>query len=103
MHARIDLEDMPVHFRYLEIEAADTVSIDTVAVGTLGRKWNAELETTRRCGDEWLHSRRTALLRVPSAIAPATWNVLINPQHPDIVQIRIVHIHEHPIDLRLLR
>lgn len=103
VHARIDLEDMPVHFRYLEIEAADTVSIDTVAVGTLGRKWNAELETTRRCGDEWLHSRRTALLRVPSAIAPATWNVLINPQHPDIVQIRIVHIHEHPIDLRLLR
>ena len=94
---------MPVNFRYLEIEAAETVSTDTVPVGALGRKWHTELETTRRFGDEWLYSGRTALLRVPSVIAPATWNVLVNPRHPDSGQIRIVHSHEHPMDLRLLR
>jgi RES domain-containing protein len=103
VHARIDLEDMPVNFRYLEIEAADTVSMDTVTVATLGRKWHTELATTRRFGDGWLHSGRTVLLRVPSAIVPATWNVLVNPQHPDIGQIRMVHSHEYPIDMRLPR
>jgi RES domain-containing protein len=103
VHATIGLEDIPVKFRYLEIEAADSVSMDSVAAGTLGRNWRTELETTRRFGDEWLYSGRTALLRVPSVIAPATWNVLINPRHPDSGQIRIVHIHQDPIDVRLLR
>jgi hypothetical protein len=42
------------------------------------------------------------LLRVPSVIVPMTWNVLINPGHPDSRKIRIVRTHEHGIDPRLL-
>ena len=103
VHATIDVEDVPVNFRYLEIQAADSVSVASVSLGTLGRKWHADLDATRRYGDEWLLSGRSALLRVPSVVAPATWNMLVNPRHPDSGRIRIVHIHEHPIDLRLLR
>ncbi len=58
---------------------------------------------TRPFGDEWLRAGRTALLRVPSAIVPATWNVLLNPQHPDNAKVRIVRTHEQPIDRRLIR
>jgi hypothetical protein len=32
---------------------------------------------------------------------PATWNVLINPAHPDSSRIRIVHTHRHAFDRRL--
>ncbi|HXB70503.1 MAG TPA: RES family NAD+ phosphorylase [Candidatus Acidoferrales bacterium] len=107
VHASIDLEDMPVNFRYLEIEVADTVSMDTVPVGAVGRKWgrkwHTELETTRRFGDEWLHSGRTALLRVPSVIAPATWNMLITPSIRIADRSESFHSRDHPIDLRLLR
>jgi RES domain-containing protein len=103
VHARIDLEDLPVNFRYLEIEAADTVSMDTVAVGTLGRKWRTDLEISRRSGDEWLHSGRTAPCRVSSLIVPATWKRAGQPSASGERTIRIVHSHEHPIDLRLLR
>jgi hypothetical protein len=36
-------------------------------------------------------------------IEPATWNVLMNPQHPESVQARIVRVHSYGIDPRLLQ
>jgi RES domain-containing protein len=102
VHAEIDVEDLPVTFRYLEIEAPDSVSIETVDAGGFGRNWRTDVVATRRAGDEWLHSGRTALLRVPSVIVPATLNTLVNPQHPFSARIRIVQIHDFPIDPRLL-
>ena len=59
----------------------------------------------RILGVRWTHldSSRTALLRVPSAIVPATWNILINPRHPESVQVRVVRTHSHGLDPRLLR
>ncbi len=103
VHAEIDLEDVPVNFHYLEIDAPDAVSSETVDVKALGRGWQTSVEATRKYGDEWLVSGRSALLRVPSVIVPATWNVLINPRHPESGRVRIVRVHDQPIDLRLLR
>jgi RES domain-containing protein len=102
VHAEIDVEDIPVSFRYLEIEAPDSISIDTVNVEDLPGNWRSTPEATRRTGDEWLHSGRAALLRVPSVIVPMTWNVLVNPRHPESTQIRVIHVYEHGIDPRLL-
>jgi RES domain-containing protein len=103
VHSRIDIDDMPVKYRYLEIEVPGTLVVEDMDTGALGPAWQTDLEATRRAGDEWLRFGRTALLRVPSVIVPATWNVLINPQHPDGTQVRVAHVHHHGIDPRLLR
>lgn len=103
VHAGIDIEDVPVNFRYLEIDAPDTLAVEDVDTGALGQSWRKNLAATRRAGDQWLQSSRTALLRVPSVIVPATWNVLINPRHPDSIQVRVVRTHSHGLDPRLLR
>jgi RES domain-containing protein len=103
VHAEIDVEDIPVTFRYLEIEAPDSVLVETIDSNALGVAWQVDLETTRRAGDDWLRSGRTALLRVPSVIVPKTCNILINPEHPESAQIRIVRVHAQGIDGRLLR
>jgi len=103
VHAAIDIEDIPVSLRYLEIEAPDALAIEDLDAGGLGRSWRTNLEATRRAGDRWLQSTRTALLRVPSVILPATWNVLINPRHPETGQIRIIRTHSHGLDQRLRR
>jgi len=42
-----------------------------------------DAEGTRAFGDEWVLSRRSVALRVPSAVAPASYNYLLNPDHPD--------------------
>ncbi|MEK7403791.1 MAG: RES family NAD+ phosphorylase [Acidobacteriota bacterium] len=103
VHAEIDAEDIPVTFRYVEIEAPDSLTIETADNAVLGQGWRRNVATTRRFGDEWLRSGRTALLRVPSVVVPATWNVLINPRHPESAQIRIVRVHHQAINPRLLR
>jgi RES domain-containing protein len=103
VHAEVDIEDLPVGFRYLEIEAPATLAIEDVDTSALERSWRTDLAATRRAGDRWLQSSRTALLRVPSVIVPATWNVLINPRHPESAQVRVVRTHSHGLDSRLLR
>ena len=103
VHAEIDAEDIPVAFRYLEIEVDDSVMVETIQQADLGSAWRSRLDRTRRTGDEWLRSGRAALLRVPSAIAPETWNFLINPAHAESAAIRIAKVHRHVVDRRLLR
>ena len=40
-------------------------------------------------GAEWAASRRTALLRVPSALVPREPNYLVNPAHPDAARLLV--------------
>ena len=47
--------------------------------------------STKRAGDEWVRSERSAILRVPSAIVPGESNFLLNPLHRDF---RLVSIGE---------
>lgn len=103
VHAKVDIENVPVGYRYLEIETPDSLAIEDVDIGALGRTWQTDLEATRRAGDEWLRFGRTALFRVPSVIVPATWNILMNPQHPESAQARIVRVHSYGIDPRVPR
>lgn len=101
VHAEIDAEDVPVTFRFVEIDAPDSITIETVEPRALAGGWQDDVATTRRVGDDWLHSSRSALLRVPSVIVPETCNVLINPSHPDAALIRVVRIHSRHLDPRL--
>ena len=101
VHAEIDLEDLPTTFRYLEIEAPDSLATERVGEGALVSA--GENESTRQWGDNWLRAGRTALLQVPCALVPATWNTLLNPEHPDSGQIRIARIHRLAMDPRLRR
>ena len=102
MHLEVHVEDLPANFQYLEIEVGDSISRDTISVSDLGAGWRLDVERTRKAGDEWLASRRSALLFVPSVLVPATWNVLLNPLHADAEQVKLLHSHWHPLDARLL-
>jgi len=95
VHAEIDIQDIPTTLRYLEIEAPDTIVVESLDVSSAGVEW--QLEKTRGAGDEWLRSKRSAMLRVPSIIVPATWNILINPAHLESGHIRIVRAHRVPL------
>jgi RES domain-containing protein len=103
VHAKIDIEDVPANFRHLEIDVPDSLAIEDVDMDGVGRSWRTDLAATRRAGDNWLQSGRTALLRAPSVIVPATLNILLNPRLPESGHIRIVRDYCQEIDLRLLR
>ena len=58
---------------------------------------------TRPLGDGWPTKGSAALVSVPSAIVPETFNVLLNPLHQDAKRLGIVQTGEHAIDPRLLK
>lgn len=103
VHLEIDAEDRPERFQVLKIEAADAVSRERLQDSSLPAGWEADIAATQGVGDRWLVERRSALLEAPSVLVPETWNVLLNPLHPDIAQIKIVRVYQRVFDARLLR
>ena len=65
--------------------------------------WKERPEFTRGLGDAWLASQETSLARVPSVLAPQTWNYLLNPEHPNAKQVQIGEVIKERFDNRLFR
>jgi RES domain-containing protein len=103
VHFEIDILDLPVRYRLLKIEAPDDMQVERVSANDLPKDWPERTEVTRALGDGWLTKGSTAILSVPSAIVPETFNVLLNPAHQDAKRIVIVQTGEHAIDPRLLK
>jgi RES domain-containing protein len=57
--------------------------IERLEAAALPVGWHSNLGLTRAIGDQWLAQRRSLALFVPSAVLPESWNVLLNPDHPD--------------------
>jgi RES domain-containing protein len=58
-------------------------------------------EALAEIGDRWIAKRRTAGLRVRSAVVPSESNDLLNPGHPDFRAIRIAARERFTLDPRL--
>lgn len=99
--AHIDREDLPQSYQLIEIDADPALAYESVSLDALRENWREQHAITRSIGDEWLASNRTLLLGVPSALAPHTWNYLINPRHEYFRQLRIVGIERYPMDGRI--
>jgi RES domain-containing protein len=87
----------------LQIKVPDDLRVDHISLHELPKDWPEDVEQTRGIGDAWLAKASTAMLRVPSVLVPETFNVLLNPAHPDASRVAIVKVTEHVIDPRLLK
>src|SRR6185437_2192878 len=102
VHLELDPAHLPRSYKLLKAEAPDNISRREIGKSELAENWTQDLRATRELGDEWLRSRSTALLLVPSAIVPETFNVLLNPYHPEAGHVRIVSHRDYPWEKRLL-
>ena len=102
VHLELDPAHLPKSYRLLKADAADRLAMKAVTPADLAGNWIHDSITTRTVGDEWLASKTSALFRVPSAIVPETFNVLLNPEHGDAKKIRTLWHAEYPWDERLL-
>lgn len=103
VHFEIDVRDLPARYRLHKLHAPDNLVVEEVTVPDLPADWLERTDVTRSNGDRWLQAGRSTLLRVPSAVVPETFNMLLNPAHPDAKQVALVHVSEHAIDPRLLK
>lgn len=88
----------------VSIEIPGSVSRKEIAMSDLPKNWRTypappELAAI---GAEWVRSRESLLLHVPSAIMPPERNILINPVHSEMRKVRIIEIEEYGLDQRLI-
>jgi RES domain-containing protein len=101
VHLEVDVDDIPDSYQLVAVEVPDEIAIDSIDIGALPGAWQQNLEATRALGDRWLAERRTALLRVPSAVIPHASNWLFNPAHADGARVAISEVKRVAFDPRL--
>jgi RES domain-containing protein len=101
VHLELQEAERPDRYRLLKVEVDEGTAFEEVDLSSLSSEWQKDEQQTRARGDAWAEKSETALLRVPSAIAPETWNWLLNPRHKDAAQARIIASATYPYDPRI--
>ena len=88
-------ELLPPDYVMMRIIVPEDVSIQHSSVSP------ADTESAKLAGDEWLRSEASLLLRVSSAVAPESFNYLVNPHHLEVEQLSIDSVNAFDFDKRL--
>jgi RES domain-containing protein len=103
VNLELDATRLPGSYTLIKAEAPNDIQTGRVEVESLADGWRDDHAMTRSRGDEWLAGGESALLEVPSAILPETFNVLLNPNHLDAERIKVVWRQAYPYDRRFFR
>ncbi|OJW50141.1 MAG: hypothetical protein BGO67_02090 [Alphaproteobacteria bacterium 41-28] len=93
----LDVDLIPTNWVVLNLDIPDTLSGENLS-GHPIKEGEA-----RKMGDEWLKAGRTLYLKVPSFVVPQEYNILINPLHSDMNQVKINNVSPFQFDNRLLK
>ncbi len=91
--------NVPYILLALEVDADQMLPLASVSA-QLPANWYDEkgIALTRNIGTDWIKSKRSAVLQVPSIHAPDEYNYLINPNFPNLhLQIlqKRCYLHDH--------
>ena len=73
-----------------EVNISDDVIL-MVDLKALREGWDSQPETraSTDIGDVWFDARESVALRVPSVVVRGEFNLLFNPEHPDVDRVTI--------------
>lgn len=80
---------------------AVAVDIDPDEITDPGFPARQEVEQSRAYGDAWLRSGSSLALSVPNRVIPLERNVLLNPRHPAMVDVKVTVTEPFVFDDRL--
>jgi len=98
----------PSDLIYLSAHLPDGEPARTIEPTELPPDWwtdepAVEAITARDLGDAWIRSRASLAMMVPSVPIRAEWNVLLNPLHPRIGELRIDPAQHFIFDARMFQ
>lgn len=101
----LSLGDLPSDYCMLTIYIPDHLSIQQISETELPADWHRypPTQSTQFYGDQFIEANRYPILKVPSAVTLGDFNVLLNPQHEQYADIRILSSVSFPFSTRLLR
>ena len=95
-------------YRFFEITFSPEL-IESLSLTDAPRGWDKaripsiRLTAAQRFGHAWLQEKRSAMLRVPSAVLLQESNFILNPLHPDFASIKISAAVPIRLDSRLCK
>jgi RES domain-containing protein len=101
----IDPVDPPKDLVVVTAEVPDSVSRTAISPKQLPANWHRTPPPPElaEIGDGFVRGRRVAILMVPSALASAESNWLINPRHADFSKIRVHSTEAFRYDQRFFK
>jgi RES domain-containing protein len=101
MLVHINYTEVPGSFHVLSIFIPDNVTIAALQHSKLKPTWRIDPEYSTYIGDEFIKSKESLCLKVPSAVIEQENNFLINPLHVDFKKVRITATRQFEFDNRL--
>jgi RES domain-containing protein len=98
-------KQIPSNYRVVQLEVPDDLMMTTLPIADLDENWRIFPSpfSTQQIGNQFLIKKKTAILKVPSAVVPSEYNVVLNPHHPDFKAVQIKAILPFDFDVRLFR
>ncbi len=94
---------MPPGQHFITITIPNGVSYEVVTRDSLPGWDDISCHASRAHGEAWQQEKRSLLLLVPSVVARAERNFLLNPDHPEFHQVTASMHEPVPWDSRLFR
>ena len=93
---------LPADYCLVGIEIPDPVTILELDPSDLSPDWKTfpHPNFTRSFGDAFFSGQKALALKVPSAVVPGDFNVLINPVHPEFKAVAILSTEPFVFDSR---
>jgi RES domain-containing protein len=103
--AHVDPDVSPDDLVLATAEVPDSINRERISINRLPKEWRQSPPppALAEIGDAFIRERRTAILLVPSVLAPKEFNWLLNPVHRNFRRIRITATELFSYDPRLLR
>ena len=101
----VDLATLPEDLYVASIQVPQGITPKEISISELPPDWRAFPYSSElaNIGSEWVLKNQKLLLRVPSAVVEYEYNILINPSHPDIRQVKVIQVEKFTYDKRLMR
>jgi RES domain-containing protein len=96
-------EGLQAPFKLMRLDIPDQLLIEEVPTALLPPDWQ-QVTSYPQCqeiGSAWYQLRRSAVLKVPSAIITSESNYLLNTSHPDFEQVKLLSTADFIFDPRI--
>jgi RES domain-containing protein len=101
----VPLNLIPDDYKIAQIQIPDSMDVLELLPTKLPADWNKipHSASTQKIGDEFILANKYLVFKVPSVVAPGSFNYLINPVHPEIKKVKILHVGEFFLDSRFMK
>ena len=95
----------PENLSIVEINIQENIEWESINESQLPSNWRdyPAPEQLANIGTNWIKSKSSLLLDIPSAVVEKEVNTLINPLHPDIKFVDLTNIEMFSFDSRLFK